>query len=75
MDIRSLNAGIAHICKSKEFADVTIMAGAKIFKAHRLILAARSPQFSKLLVKEGEAPVSKLRMGNMTENAFEILLK
>ncbi|CAL1293486.1 unnamed protein product [Larinioides sclopetarius] len=74
--IRSLREGIAHIYETKEFADVHLVVGARTFKAHRLILAARSPEFLKMLQKQSAAsPTIREIINDVTEDGFEILLR
>ncbi|GFR27135.1 BTB domain-containing protein [Trichonephila clavata] len=75
--IKSLKEGLAHIYKTKEFADVHFVVGVRTFKAHRLILAARSPVFNKILLRKqtDTSTIMKEIIDDVTEDGFEILLK
>ncbi|GBN06279.1 hypothetical protein AVEN_144180-1 [Araneus ventricosus] len=75
--IRSLREGIAHIYETKEFADIHLVIGARTFKAHRLILGARSPEFLKMLLEKKPATSRAFKeiIDDVTEDGFEILLR
>ncbi|GFU51819.1 BTB domain-containing protein [Trichonephila clavipes] len=75
--IKSLKEGLAHIYETKEYADVHFVVGVRTFKAHRLILAARSPVFSKMLLKKqtDSSTIMKEIIDDVTEDGFEILLE
>lgn len=74
-NIKSLAEGIAKIYETKEYADVQFVVGARTFKAHRLILAARSPEFLKMLLKKQPSLTAKEIVDDVTEDGFEILLR
>ncbi|GIY24311.1 BTB domain-containing protein [Caerostris extrusa] len=76
-EIKSLKAGIAYIYQTKEFADIQLVVGARKFKAHRLILAARSPEFFKLLLeKQSNTSLTTIEIrDDIPEDGFEYLLR
>ena len=67
-----LSTHLNKILETQELSDVTIKCGPSEFKAHRDILAARSPVFKKILEedKQGEIPIKK----DMRSDTVEIML-
>ena len=66
---------IKGIHESKDFFDVTFEVGKKEFKAHKLILASRCSEFSRLLMDPNSANKIIVEDECITETGFEILLR
>ena len=59
-----------------KFSDVTFVVGAKEFKGHKNILAARSPVFAAMFEHDFiEKQESKVLITDVSEDAFEQLLR
>ena len=71
----NLQEDFARMLKDEEGADVTFIVGNKSFRAHRHVLAARSPAFrAELLDPTKEDPTKPVKVDDMDPVIFEALL-
>lgn len=73
--VNSLKDGISKIYQNKEFSDVVFRVQGKEFKAHRLILAARCSEFSRILLDPNAVEEIIIENESITLAGFEILLR
>ncbi|CAN6318398.1 unnamed protein product [Urochloa humidicola] len=72
-----LNQHLGSLFMTKDGADVTFQVAGETFKAHRLILAARSPVFKAELsgrMKESTATADCIQIDDMLPQVFQTLL-
>ncbi|KAF7018547.1 hypothetical protein CFC21_031829 [Triticum aestivum] len=71
----NLQEDFARMLKDEEGADVTFIVGDKSFRAHRHVLAARSPAFrAELLDPTKDDPTKPVKVDDMDPVIFEALL-
>ncbi|GFQ69397.1 speckle-type POZ protein [Trichonephila clavata] len=73
---KNFHADFKHLYDNELFSDLTICVGDKLFNAHRLVLAARSPVFEAMFKNEmKENNENKLDINDSDEKTFGELLR
>lgn len=72
--ITSLKEGLIHIYNTKEFSDVEFLVHGERFKAHKLVLASRSSEFARILLKPSDLSEVVVDVEAVTKLGFAIVL-
>lgn len=73
--IKSLAENFSKLLNNEKFADFTLMVKGKVFKIHRVVLAARSDFFAKMFSADmQEAADSKAELKGIEIDTFEEVL-
>jgi len=73
---KQLSQDLHQLYATKEYADITITCGGKIFKCHKSILASRSPVFAAMFKSNmKEMRTGRVEIKNMTPQVLECLLE
>merc|ERR1712098_419546 len=73
---KQLSQDLHQLYATKEYADITITCGGKIFKCHKSILASRSPVFAAMFKSNmKEMRTGRVEIKNLTPQVLECLLE
>ena len=67
-------AGAEELCEREEYTDVTLTAGTKFFKAHKLVLSICSPYFRQLFRHLGKDK-AVIFMKDVDQEHLDLLLQ
>lgn len=73
--VTSLKQGIAKIFENKELSDAVFIVQGEPYKVHKLILAARSNEFARILLDPNVPDKIIVDKDCITKNGFGVLLR